>query len=72
MDEPGDDAYQGLLSLDIGDIVGIEDTVFASEARPALDPGERLELLSKSLCPPLEKFHGLEDVETATAGASST
>jgi lysyl-tRNA synthetase, class II len=53
VDELGD-AYEGLLSLDIGDIVGIEGTVFAS----------RWELLSKSLRPPPEKFHGLEDVET--------
>ena len=31
VDELGDDAYQGLLSLDIGDIVGIEGTVFSSK-----------------------------------------
>jgi lysyl-tRNA synthetase, class II len=64
VDELGSDAYEGLLSLDIGDIVGIEGTVFASKRGELSIRADAWELLSKSLRPPPEKFHGLEDVET--------
>ena len=64
VDELGTDAYEGLLSLDIGDIVGIEGTVFASKRGELSIRADAWELLSKSLRPPPEKFHGLEDVET--------
>jgi lysyl-tRNA synthetase class 2 len=64
VDELGDDAYSGLLALDIGDIVGIEGTVFASKRGELSIRADAWELLSKSLRPPPEKFHGLEDVET--------
>jgi lysyl-tRNA synthetase, class II len=63
VDELGD-AYEGLLALDVGDIVGIEGTVFASRRGELTVRAEAWELLSKSLRPPPEKFHGLEDVET--------
>ena len=63
VDELGD-AYEGLLSLDVGDIVGVEGTVFASRRGELTLRAEAWELLSKSLRPPPEKFHGLEDVET--------
>src|SRR5918995_733464 len=63
VDELGD-AYEGLLSLDIGDIVGVEGVVFASKRGELSIRADAWELLSKSLRPPPEKFHGLEDVET--------
>jgi lysyl-tRNA synthetase class 2 len=63
VDELGDDAYEGLLALDIGDIAGIEGKVFASKRGELSIRAEAWELLSKSLRPPPEKFHGLEDVE---------
>ena len=63
MDELGE-AYEGLLSLDIGDIIGIEGIVFASKRGELSIRADAWELLSKSLRPPPEKFHGLEDVET--------
>jgi lysyl-tRNA synthetase, class II len=56
--------YEGLLSLDIGDIVGIEGTVFASKRGELSLRATSWELLSKSLRPPPDKFHGLEDTET--------
>jgi lysyl-tRNA synthetase class 2 len=59
-----EDAYEGLLALDVGDIVGIEGTVFASKRGELTIRADAWELLSKSLRPPPEKFHGLEDVET--------
>ena len=64
VDELGDDAYLGLMSLDVGDIVGIEGAVFTSKRGELTIRAEAWELLSKSLRPPPEKFHGLEDVET--------
>ena len=64
VDELGDDAYEGLLSLDIGDIVGVEGIVFTSKRGELSIRADAWELLSKSLRPPPEKFHGLEDVET--------
>jgi lysyl-tRNA synthetase class 2 len=63
VDELGD-TYEGLLSLDIGDIVGIEGIVFTSKRGELSIRADAWELLSKSLRPPPEKFHGLEDVET--------
>jgi lysyl-tRNA synthetase, class II len=64
VDELGGDAYEGLLSLDIGDIVGVEGIVFASKRGELSIRADAWELLAKSLRPPPEKFHGLEDVET--------
>ncbi|MGZ8676824.1 MAG: lysine--tRNA ligase [Solirubrobacterales bacterium] len=63
LDELGD-GYEGLLALDIGDIVGIEGLIFASRRGELSVRAESWELLSKSLRPPPEKFHGLEDTET--------
>jgi lysyl-tRNA synthetase, class II len=63
VDELGD-AYEGLLAVDIGDIVGVEGTVFASKRGELSIRADAWELLGKSLRPPPEKFHGLEDVET--------
>jgi lysyl-tRNA synthetase, class II len=63
LDELGE-TYEGLLSLDIGDIVGIEGTVFASKRGELSLRAASWELLSKSLRPPPDKFHGLEDTET--------
>jgi lysyl-tRNA synthetase, class II len=63
VDELGE-AYEGLLALDVGDIVGVEGTVFASRRGELTIRADAWELLSKSLRPPPEKFHGLEDVET--------
>ncbi|MDP9188532.1 MAG: lysine--tRNA ligase [Actinomycetota bacterium] len=58
------EGYEGLLHLDIGDIVGIDGTVFASRRGELSVRAEAWTLLSKSLRPPPDKFHGLEDVET--------
>ena len=63
LDELGD-TYEALLGLDIGDIVGIDGTVFSSKRGELSVRATSWELLSKSLRPPPEKFHGLEDTET--------
>ena len=63
VDELGE-TYDDLMSLDLGDIVGIEGIVFASKRGELSVRADAWELLAKSLRPPPEKFHGLEDVET--------
>ena len=63
LDDLGE-SYDGLLHLDIGDIVGIDGVVFASRRGELSVRAESWTLLSKSLRPPPDKFHGLEDVET--------
>ncbi|MGH2955861.1 MAG: lysine--tRNA ligase [Solirubrobacterales bacterium] len=60
----GDQPYERLLSLDLGDILGAEGTVFATKRGELTLAVDAWELLAKSLRPPPEKFHGLEDVET--------
>ena len=63
-DELGEESYDRLVGLDLGDIVGVEGTVFASKRGELSLRVTSWELLAKSLRPPPEKFHGLEDVET--------
>ncbi len=61
----GADAYEPLVHLDIGDIVGVEGTAMATRSGGELSLAlDRWRLLSKSLRPPPSEFHGLEDVET--------
>ncbi|HEY5977649.1 MAG TPA: lysine--tRNA ligase [Solirubrobacterales bacterium] len=61
----GPEAFELLVHLDVGDIVGVEGTAMATrrggELSLALD---HWRLLSKSLRPPPSEFHGLGDVET--------
>ncbi len=58
------DSYEELGSLDLGDIVGVEGTVFSTKRGELSIRAHDWTLLAKSLRPPPEKFHGLEDTET--------
>jgi lysyl-tRNA synthetase, class II len=58
------DSYEDLVHLDLGDFVGVEGTVFATKRGELSIRAESWTLLAKSLRPPPEKFHGLEDTET--------
>lgn len=49
--------------LDIGDIVGVKGTVFKTQTGETSIKVSELEVLSKSLYPLPDKFHGLKDVE---------
>src|SRR3990167_1063901 len=49
--------------IDIGDIVGVEGTLFRTKTKELTLKVSTLELLSKSLYPLPEKWHGLTDVE---------
>ena len=61
----GDEAYELLVDLDLGDIVGAEGTAMATRRGGELSLAiDRWKLLAKSLRPTPDKFHGLEDVET--------
>ena len=61
----GEEAFERLVHLDLGDIVGAEGTALATRRGGELSLAiDRWRLLAKSLRPPPGKFHGLEDVET--------
>ena len=57
----GDEEYDRFKKLDIGDIIGVTGVVFTTEAGEISIRAEKITLLSKSLQPLPEKFHGLSD-----------
>ncbi len=59
----GDEAYAEFKRMDIGDIVGIKGFVFKTKTGELSVHAFELILLSKSLKPLPEKFHGLTDTE---------
>src|SRR3954454_5746958 len=61
----GEEPYKVLVDLDLGDIIGVEGTALATRRGGELSLAiDHWRLLAKSLRPPPDKFHGLEDVET--------
>lgn len=62
-DELGEEEYAGFKKFDIGDIIGVEGTVFRTQRGEMSVRCESVTLLSKSLQPLPEKFHGLQDKE---------
>jgi len=60
-DDIGQDAYADFKTMDIGDIVGATGIVFKTKTGETSVHVESLTLLSKSLRPLPEKFHGLKD-----------
>jgi lysyl-tRNA synthetase, class II len=63
-DDLGDESFDTLTSLDLGDLVGADGFVFKSRRGELSLRVQDWQLLAKSLRPPPDKFHGLEDVET--------
>jgi lysyl-tRNA synthetase class 2 len=59
----GPESFELLVGLDLGDIVGAEGVVFATKRGELSLRLEGWTLLAKSLRPPPDKYHGLEDVE---------
>lgn len=55
--------YQAFDMLDIGDIVGVYGTVFKTQTGETSVKAKSITVLSKSLYPLPDKFHGLKDVE---------
>jgi lysyl-tRNA synthetase, class II len=60
----GQESLDRLVSLDLGDLVGADGTVFRTRRGELSLRVEDWALLAKSLRPPPEKHHGLTDVET--------
>ena len=62
-DVMGEEDYKYVKMLDMGDIVGIEGHVFKTQKGEITVKVNKLTLLSKSLRPLPEKWHGLKDTE---------
>ena len=60
----GEEEYKAYKKLDIGDIVEVSGFVFKTQTGEISIHGEKILLLSKSLYPLPEKFHGLQDTDT--------
>ena len=63
-DSLGEEEYKAFKKLDIGDIIGIEGSVFKTKTGEISIHAEKVTLLSKSLLPLPEKFHGLTNTDT--------
>ncbi len=63
VDEMGEEAFADCRKLDVGDIVGVEGPVFKTQRGEISVRTRSVTLLSKSLKPLPEKFHGLTDKE---------
>ena len=62
-DEMDEEAYNRFKKFDIGDIVGVKGQVFRTQKGEMSIRAHEITLLSKSLQPLPEKFHGLTDKE---------
>lgn len=63
-DTLGDEQFATFKKWDIGDIVGIEGKLFKTKTGELSLLADRITMISKSLRPLPEKWHGLTDVET--------
>jgi len=64
VDVLGAEAMERLLHFDLGDLIGVDGTAFSSRSGELTLRVRDFTLLAKSLRPPPEKHHGLQDVET--------
>ena len=62
-DVTGADAHEAFKHWDLGDILGVEGTLFKTRTGELTVNATRVRLLAKSLRPLPEKFHGLADQE---------
>ncbi|HLR51913.1 MAG TPA: lysine--tRNA ligase [Candidatus Avamphibacillus sp.] len=62
-DEIGEEAYELYKTIDLGDIVGVTGVMFKTKVGELSIKVTEFQLLSKSLRPLPEKYHGLKDVE---------
>ncbi|MDF9391045.1 MULTISPECIES: lysine--tRNA ligase [Methylococcus] len=63
-DALADGVYEEFKGWDIGDVIGVEGTVFRTRTGELSVKASNIRLLTKSLRPLPEKFHGLTDAET--------
>lgn len=64
IDALGEEAYANFKKLDIGDIIGLVGEVFTTHKGEISVKATKYTLLSKSLLPLPEKYHGLKDQDT--------
>ena len=62
-EDVGEDEYAGFKSLDIGDIIGVKGMAFRTKTGEISVHATEVTLLSKSLQPLPEKYHGLTNVD---------
>lgn len=63
-DKVGEDQYNVFKLIDIGDFIGIKGAFFKTKTGELTILADEIKLLTKSLKPLPEKWHGLTDVET--------
>lgn len=63
-DQIGEEAFEIVKKLGVGDIIGVEGTLFMTQKGELTLRVSQVELLSKNVRALPEKFHGLTDVET--------
>ncbi|HTW42987.1 MAG TPA: lysine--tRNA ligase [Solirubrobacteraceae bacterium] len=64
VDVLGEEAFQRLLSLDLGDLLGVDGDAMRSRHGEISLRVADFQVLAKALRPPPDKHHGLSDVET--------
>ncbi|MBU7594060.1 lysine--tRNA ligase [Metabacillus halosaccharovorans] len=62
-DEIGEEAYEIFNTADLGDIIGVTGVIFKTKVGELSIKVKSFELLTKSLRPLPDKFHGLKDIE---------
>ncbi len=62
-DDLGDESYAAFKKWDVGDVVGVEGSLFRTKTGEVSVHTKSITLLAKSLLPLPEKFHGLTNVE---------
>ena len=64
LDNLGEEAMEAFRRYDLGDILGVEGTLFKTKVDELTVKVTKLRLITKSLRPLPDKFHGLADQET--------
>ena len=64
INDVGEEAYAAFGRWDTGDIIGVKGTVFRTRRGEISVHAAGLQLLSKSLLPLPDKFHGIKDTDT--------
>ena len=72
LDDVGEALLAAFKHWDLGDIVGATGVLFRPRTGELTVRCDSVRLLAKALRPLPEKFHGIADVESATASATST
>jgi len=64
LDVLGEEAFARIVSLDIGDLIGVDGAMLRSRRGELSLRVDRFQVLAKALRPPPDSHHGLSDVET--------